>query len=520
MHASAETIAREAQTPPAVIADLVLVHGWGSNRRTWAPLAGALAGQFRLHYLELPGHGENREPWPDTPRQLIDSWLETLPTKAIYLGWSLGGSLALLLAERYPERVQAVITLASNPCFVARPDWSTAMAGKDFEHFRQRLARNPAKLRRYFARLQTRGDKRAASVRQQLEAEARLGEATAAGLAAGLDTLAGLDLRSCVQQLAVPHLALFGQQDALVPCAVADSLPSCSSVWTLGDCGHAPHLSRPEAVAARVVDFALQRRPVTANPRKKSAVAAAFSRAEDYDRAALLQQEAGTALLKRLPDRKVDTLLDLGCGTGFFGQALKRHCHQLVGLDLAEGMLRRARANTGEVQWLCADAENLPLERDSIDQVYSSLAVQWCEDLPRLAREIARVLQPGGELALATLGPDTLWELRAAWRAVDAQVHVNRFATHEEMHNAFAAAGMELVGHDAERWLRRVAQVRQLARELRAIGAHNVNPGRQAGLTGKRRWQQLESAYRAIAGDAAGLPVTWALDFYRFRKPH
>ena len=74
-----------------------------------------------------------------------------------------------------------------------------------------------------------------------------------------------------------------------------------------------------------------------------------------------------------------------------------------VGLDIAEGMLRHARAASAAPHWVCADAEQLPLAADSVDLVFSSLALQWCETPGQALREIARVLKPVGRLAVSDI---------------------------------------------------------------------------------------------------------------------
>src|SRR5690606_13347117 len=101
---------------------------------------------------------------------------------------------------------------------------------------------------------------------------------------------------------------------------------------------------------------------------------------------------------------------------------------EILGLDLAEGMLRFARLERpGRSHWLCGDAEALPLASASVDLVYSNLSIQWCENLPLLLAELRRVLRAGGKLVLTTMGPRTLRELKSAWQEVDGYVHVNRF---------------------------------------------------------------------------------------------
>lgn len=506
----------DAQSPM----DLVLIHGWGSNENIWAPLITALSSAFQIHTLELPGHGNNAETWPSRTERLLEAWSQSLPPQAAYMGWSLGGSLALCFAQRYPERVSALITLASTPCFVARPDWTLGMSEREFTEFQARLALDTSSCLQYFSGLQAMGDTQLKEVRRTLTQCAESAPADASGLASGLETLAQLDLRDSLEELNTPHLALFGAEDKLVPAGVAHALPARSSHWTLAGCGHAPHLSRPKAVAARVTDFLIQQNKGCSRSRNKQQVAASFGRADEYDRAAELQQATGHTLLNSLPEHQTDRLLDLGCGTGFFTQALAERADTVLGVDISKGMLQRAQQTGAVAHWLCGDAEALPIADSSIDQIFSSLAIQWCENLAQLSTELARVLRPGGEAALATLGPDTLWELRAAWRAVDSKVHVNRFASPSQLCTAFAEAGLQVICATHELQTRRASTVIALARELRAIGAHNLNPGRQTGLTGKARWQQLDAAYRTLCDGKSDLPVTWAIDIYRLRKPH
>ena len=100
---------------------------------------------------------------------------------------------------------------------------------------------------------------------------------------------------------------------------------------------------------------------------EKQHVAAAFSRAAStYDSVADFQRAVGTRLLSLLSEPSqtaVQHWLDMGCGTGYFCQQLQqRWPHaQGIGLDLAEGMLSFARNRCPELDYICADAEQLPL---------------------------------------------------------------------------------------------------------------------------------------------------------------
>ncbi len=253
----------------------------------------------------------------------------------------------------------------------------------------------------------------------------------------------------------------------------------------------------------------------------KRLVAASFSRAaHSYDAVAGLQREIGASLLQRLPPLAVQHWLDLGCGTGHFSRALAAGYPQARGmaLDIAEGMLRHARGLGGAHDFVAADAEHLPLRAACQDLVFSSLALQWCGDFAGVLNEVRRVLRPGGVFAFSSLCVGTLQELRDSWQAVDGQVHVNRFRRFEDYQHLCAASGMQLLQLQREPWLLHFADLRQLTHALKALGAHNLNPGRPGGLTGRARIQALQAAYERQR-QAQGLPLTYQVVFGVLRKP-
>lgn len=251
----------------------------------------------------------------------------------------------------------------------------------------------------------------------------------------------------------------------------------------------------------------------------KLRVAESFSRAATtYDQAAAFQRSAGTNLMGRLPEQlEVADIVDLGAGTGYFTRALSQHFScPVAGLDLAEGMLRFARQSAGPEQpwlvehprWVVADAEALPLRAASQDLIFSSLALQWCPDLAIALREARQALRPGGCLAFNTLVAGTLYELQQAWGEVDGFVHVNRFMPISELHALLAGAGFGDWRCDVETHVLRYAQLGELTRELKALGAHNINQGRPGGLTGRARLRALTEAYEAFR-QPEGLPATY-----------
>ena len=257
--------------------------------------------------------------------------------------------------------------------------------------------------------------------------------------------------------------------------------------------------------------------------RDKKQVARSFGRAAaTYDSVADFQRKVGRSLFDMLPLSPAETVLDLGCGTGFFYSQLQQKFSgaRVVGLDLAEGMLQYCAANQ-KGDWLCADAENLPLADNSIDLVYSSLAIQWCENNDALFAELFRVLRPGGQVFFSTLGPDTLHELRRAWSTVDNYVHVNRFTEKVDL-----LAAIQQAGFNKQQLLLTEQQVileyetlRELTWELKGIGAHNVNSGRLVGLTGRKRMQTFIKGYEQQRNAKGLLPASYQVWLGRLIKP-
>jgi malonyl-CoA O-methyltransferase len=253
----------------------------------------------------------------------------------------------------------------------------------------------------------------------------------------------------------------------------------------------------------------------------KRQVAVSFSRAADsYDSVAALQRKVGGELLDRLPaDLVPQRWLDLGCGTGYFSRALGERygAAEGVALDIAEGMLRHARPLGGAQQFVAGDAECLPLRSESCDLLFSSLALQWCADFAAVLGEARRVLRPGGVLAFSSLCVGTLQELRDSWQAVDGFVHVNRFRRFDDYRQLCAGSGLQLLSLENQAEVLHYPDLRSLTHELKALGAHNLNPGRPGGLTGRARMLALLAAYERFR-QAPGLPASYQVVYGILRK--
>jgi len=244
-----------------------------------------------------------------------------------------------------------------------------------------------------------------------------------------------------------------------------------------------------------------------------------------YDESAFLQQEVARRLDDHLEGMKIDPglILDAGCGTGFGLSLLKARFPRarLLGLDLAHAMASQARARQASgpgwrrlfsrevpTRLLCADMERLPLRKDSLDMVWSSLALQWVGEPDTAFREAHRVLKPEGLFLFATFGPDTLMELRAASADLDGHQHVNRFIDMHDLGDALVHAGFSNPVMEMERLTLTYEALPGLLRDLKAIGAHTVLENRRAGLMGKAEWRRLADNYERFRRDGR-LPATY-----------
>jgi malonyl-CoA O-methyltransferase len=242
--------------------------------------------------------------------------------------------------------------------------------------------------------------------------------------------------------------------------------------------------------------------------------------AETYDAAAVLQNEVCRRMLGRLEyiKHRPAVILDAGSGTGsaLAGLGQRYPEARLIALDIALAMLRRGRERlpwwkelfTRGVQAVCGDIERLPLGDASVGMVWSNLALQWVNDLPRTFAEVRRVLVPGGLLMFSTFGPDTLKELRRAYQDTDRHTHVNRFIDMHDIGDLLVSGGFGDPVMDMEHFTLTYDDIRELMRELKAIGAHNVTRGRPNGLSGKRLLATVTRNYEAFRRDGK-LPATF-----------
>ena len=252
----------------------------------------------------------------------------------------------------------------------------------------------------------------------------------------------------------------------------------------------------------------------------------AFDRAADcYEQFAVLQNEVCKRLLEKLEIVKINPqfILDAGAGTGAAIPTLfKRYKKaQLVALDLSENMLNKSRQHGNFLRshhLVCADIEKLPFADNVFDLVYSSLSMQWCNDLNAALLEAKRVLKPGGLFVFSTFGPDTLKELRSSWATVDTANHVNQFIDMHDIGDALLFDGFAEPVMEAEVLTVTYNSVDEIMHDLKAIGANVTAQRSRTGLGGKAILQSLRQSYEQFRQDNL-LPASYEIIYGHAWKP-
>ena len=241
--------------------NLVLLHGWGMNSSVWDPFLAELKNAYRVTLIDLPGHGYSQN--TELESASLDDWVYAvealLPERSILLGWSLGGLVAMQLALKIPDKLQALIMMTATPSFMHRDSWSCAMAQDTLENFAANLKDNVKTTLNRFLSLQIKGCDNARDLLKQLKAGfSSRPQADEKVLETGLSFLHDIDLRNKLDHLSVPSLWIFGERDTLVPACASKALKTYlpnASVKVIPGAGHVPFLSHMDESLSAITSW-------------------------------------------------------------------------------------------------------------------------------------------------------------------------------------------------------------------------------------------------------------------------
>jgi len=244
-------------------AAVVMVHGWAMHGGLWEDVVEGLVDHYQVVLVDLPGHGRSPPPPPQRAASLpalADAVLDAVGTSpALWVGWSLGGLVALRIALDCPAAVQRLALVASSPRFVAGVDWHCGVGPEVLEAFARGLETDYEGTLRRFLALEVHGTEHAAEQLRRLRGIVfQRGRPAIEALRGGLQILAESDLRSELAGLRPPLLLLLGRRDNLVPAAAGGAtaaLVAGARVRVMEEAGHAPFLVHPERFLEILEDF-------------------------------------------------------------------------------------------------------------------------------------------------------------------------------------------------------------------------------------------------------------------------
>ena len=268
-------------------------------------------------------------------------------------------------------------------------------------------------------------------------------------------------------------------------------------------------------------------------------VRALFAEPQRVASADFLRREIAARMHERLSLVKIvpQRVLDAGCGAGLdLGTLQKTYpAAQILGLDASPGMLAGAKAPPpamrslnqmlsrlmpakAGVDLLCGDFGTLPFGPNSIDLVWSNLALHWHPQPDRVFAEWRRVLRVDGLLMFSNFGPDTFKELRTAFAALDETPHTLPFVDMHDFGDQLVEAGFSTPVMDAERITVTYSTVESLLADVRAIGG-NPLATRRRGLIGRAAWARMVNALEAQLGADGKIPLTFEVIYGHAFRP-
>ena len=240
--------------------DLVLIHGWGLHGGIWQPLVNALQDRYRITVIDLPGHGRSAMPAGGFDlNRLSHLLIDSAPTHATWIGWSLGGMASLNAALHWPQQINKVVMVAAQPQFIRTDDWPHATPGNSLAAFTESLVNNTEATLKRFIGLQLRGTADEKEMLRQVRSivdERPLPQGEALRL--GLEILKSANLRPQLNQLQRPIQFILGERDMLVPVQCAEAIHALmpnARIDIMPGVGHIPFLSHTEEFLQLLLPF-------------------------------------------------------------------------------------------------------------------------------------------------------------------------------------------------------------------------------------------------------------------------
>lgn len=247
----------------------------------------------------------------------------------------------------------------------------------------------------------------------------------------------------------------------------------------------------------------------------KKAIIRDFDKAaKSYDEYAKLQRIVADKLFAMADFKAEQLVLDAGCGTGYFHELLRKnkiYC-PLIQADISFNMCKKADEYASPKEYggtytINADISNLPIADESLDAVFSSMTLQWVDDLLATFGEIRRTLKDGGKFIFSTVGDGSLIQLSKTFAALDSASHTNNFQTEQLIKSQLVAAGFADVTIKSETITEYFTDVSSILCSIKGVGASYKAAGRK--YLGKEYFIKAQEQYSKHYRSDKGLPLSW-----------
>lgn len=231
---------------------MVWIHGWAMHAGIFEPLIEALEDRCTLYLVDLPGHGHSADSTLSLDPQVCADAIAARVPPAWWLGWSLGGLVAMQAALRHREHIRGLFMLCATPRFLRAEDWPHGSDPAQLQALATSLQQDYHGTIDRFLSLEALGssDPKAELRTLRREAFAR-GEPRLEALQQGLSILEQVDLRADLQQLRLPGAWIGGRRDRVVHPAQLRTAATVAGMdyVQMDHAGHAPFIGHAGELA-------------------------------------------------------------------------------------------------------------------------------------------------------------------------------------------------------------------------------------------------------------------------------
>lgn len=255
---------------------LVMIHGWGLNSAVWQPLIESLPENFtdifNIITIDLPGFGinVNQDISPYSIENICQYINRTIAKPAVYLGWSLGGVVTTEMALAYPDKVLALVTVASSPRFLeeaaeqqSHKEMWPGIKLSVLDSFHQQLHVDTKKTISGFLKIQAMGSPHIRKdIKQISDLVFQHQMASKLTLDRSLNLLESSDYRARLKDISQPFMRMYGDADSLVPKKVIDKiseLAKSSEFHIFSKASHAPFISHTDDFKQILLTWLIQK---------------------------------------------------------------------------------------------------------------------------------------------------------------------------------------------------------------------------------------------------------------------